>query len=54
MAWNFPITDMNTDEITAALMRARNVIVAGKACQSLQVKAAKLIANIDANDNDEE
>ena len=56
--WNFKINSLNwifssTDEITAALMRARNV-VAGKECQSLQVKAAKLLANIDDNDNDEE
>ena len=35
-------------------MRARNVVVAGKECQSLQVKAAKLLANTDDNDNDEE
>ena len=33
-------------------MRARNV--AGKECQSLQVKAAKLLANTDDNDNEEE
>ena len=44
----------STDEITAALMRARNVVVTGKECQSLQVKAAKLLANTDAIDNDKE
>ena len=57
--WNFKSNSLNwifssTDDFTAALMRARNVIVAGKEWQSLQVKAAKLLANTDDNDNDEE
>ena len=33
---------------------ARNVVVAGKECQSLQVKATKLLANKDTDTNDTE